>query len=128
MKPIRPVRLQKKGEHSRTAYLLSIIGAICLVVFGWIYTISRVVSSEFQSVRGTFSETTRQAREKLHQTSLDAKPITDSIEKVQDTFSENIELIKEKEKNEAVILEHIKQQIEADQLKTYAEEESQSSK
>lgn len=127
MKTVKPIKLYKTDGRPKTAYLLSSGLAILLVVVGWFLTVASDVRNRLVEAKQDVSQTATQAREQLRQTKQQAEPITQKVTEIKEKLKENAKEAETVNASERYILDSIKQQIEADQSKSYVEEERTSS-
>ncbi len=127
MKPVKPIKLYKHDGRSKTAFVLSVTLAIVMVVVGWGVTVGNAVKNQILEAKSEVSKTANQAQEQLRQTKEQARPITEQVGEIKRRFDQTQEEIDQMKAREQYILEHIKQQIEVEQLKPYVEEERISS-
>jgi len=127
MKTVKPIKLYKPDGRSKTAFVLSVTFAVLLVVVGWMITVGEAVKNQIFQAKAEVSQTASQAQDQLRQTKEQARPITQQMGEIKRRFDQTQKETVELKQRETYILEHIKQQIEEEQSKPYAEEERTSS-
>ena len=131
MKTVPPITLHKSDAKSRNLFIACTVFATMIVIVGWLYTISKFVGAQVQEARATVSDSAQDVRSHLRQTTKDAQPLTERVQTIRRTFTKSLQTIQEVKQSESFILEHIKQQIEANQQDastqtppTYAKEDN----
>jgi methyl-accepting chemotaxis protein len=94
-----------------------------LVVGGWVLTVASTIREQVQTGAAEVSQTATQAREQLRQAGQEVQPATERIGSMREQFSESFKTAEEIKASETFLLEHIKQQIEAENTESYAKEE-----